>query len=172
MRNSKKKLSSFSLRLKESRSGIYTQHQLAEKSGVSLKTIQRLENIEKMDNPTAEPKPLASNLLMLSQALDVTPEYLLFGDENMNIYMRKLEDELKNLSIEEIRYYHKQELTDKVLCHLKLTDSFVTNIQKYWRTHTLSCYRPYVQDTIIRYCHNRPKIRTNSSSKSTSVHNN
>lgn len=158
------------MRLKEARSEIYTQQQLAEKSGVSLKTIQRLENIEKMDDPAAEPKPLASNLLMLSQALDITPEYLLFGDENMNIYMMKLEDELKKLSIEEIRYYHKQKMTDKVLCHLKLTDSFVTNIQQYWRTHTLSCYRPYVQDTIIRYCHNRPKIKTNSFSNSTNVH--
>ena len=99
MRNSKKNLSNFSLRLKEARAEIYTQQQLAEKSGVSLKTIQRLENIEKMDDPDAEPKPLASNLLMLSQALDVTPEYLLFGNENMNIYMMKLEDELKKLSI-------------------------------------------------------------------------
>ena len=107
---------------------------------------------------------------MLSQALDVTPEYLLFGDENMNIYMMKLEDELKNLTVDEIRYYHKQELTDKVLCHLKLTDSFVTSIQTYWRAHTLSCYRPYVQDTIIRYCHNRPKVKINSSSASTNVH--
>ena len=159
MRNSKKNLSNFSLRLKEARFNIYTQRQLAEKSGVTLKTIQRLENIEKMDDLSAEPKPLASNLLMLSQALDVTPEYLLFGDENMNIYMRELEDELKNLSVEEIRYYHKQKLTDKVLCHLKLTDSFIINIQNYWKAHTLSCYRPYVQDTIIRYCHNRPKIK-------------
>ena len=155
-----KKLSNFSLRLKEARAEIYTQQQLAEKSGVSLKTIQRLENIEKMDDPDAEPKPLASNLLMLSQALDVTPEYLLFGNENMNIYIMKLEDELKKLSIDEIRYYHKQKMTDKVLCHLKLTDSFVTTIQQYWRTHTLNCYRPYVQDTIIRYCHNRPRKKT------------
>ncbi len=156
MRNSNKILSNFSLRLKETRCGIYTQQQLAEKSGVSLKTIQRLENIERRDNPDEEPKPLASNLLLLSQALDVTPEYLLFGDENMNIYMDILEDELKNLSIEEIRYYHKQGMTDKILCHLKLTDSFVANIQLYWKEHTISCYRSYVQDTIIRYCHNRP----------------
>lgn len=171
MRNSKKTLSNFSLRLKAARSEIYTQSELSAKSGVSLRTIQRLENIEKKDNPTAEPTPLASNLLMLSQALDVTPEYLLFGDESMNIYMQELENELRNLSIEEIRYYHKQALSDKVLCHLKLTDSFVASIQEYWRTHTLSCYRPYVQDTIIRYCHNRPKIKSNPSSRSTNVDN-
>ena len=36
------------MRLKEARAEIYTQQQLAEKSGVSLKTIQRLENIESL----------------------------------------------------------------------------------------------------------------------------
>lgn len=47
MRHSKKKLSGFSLRLKAARSEIYTQNELSKKSGVSLRTIQRLENIEK-----------------------------------------------------------------------------------------------------------------------------
>ena len=36
------------MRLKEARAEIYTQQQLAEKSGVSLKTIQRLENFESL----------------------------------------------------------------------------------------------------------------------------
>lgn len=157
MRISKKNLSGFSLRLKEARGKKLTQDKLAELSGVNKRTIERLENIEKKDDPSSEQKPLASNLLLLSQALDVSPEYLLFGNENMDIYMSILEKELKNLSIEEIRYYHKQELTDKVLSHLKLTDSFITEIQQYWTEHTISCYRPYVQDTIIRYCHNRPR---------------
>ena len=58
MRNSKKTLSNFSLRLKAAKSEIYTQSELSDKSGVSLRTIQRLENIEKKDNPTAEPTPL------------------------------------------------------------------------------------------------------------------
>ena len=157
MRQSKKILSDFSIRLKNAREGIYTQKELAEKSGVALKTIQRLENITKEKNSNNEQKPLASNLLLLSQALDVTPEYLLFGNENMNIYMEILEEELKQLTVEEIRYYHRQKTTDKVLCHLRLTNSFVENIQHYWKENTMSCYRPYVQDTIIRYCHNRPK---------------
>lgn len=156
MRISKKNLSDFSLRLSNARRGLYTQQELAEKSGVNLRTIQRLEGIEKKEDPAFEQKPLASNLLLLAQALDVTPEYLLFGDENMDIYMQKLEKELKNLSLAEIRHYHKLALTDKVLCHLKLTDSFITNIQSYWTQNTVRCYRSYVQDTIIRYCHNRP----------------
>lgn len=166
MRKTEKTLSDFSVRLKCARDGIYTQKELAEKSGVALRTIQRLENIKKEKNSDNEQKPLASNLLLLSQALDVTPEYLLFGDENMNIYMGILEKELKQLTVEEIRYYHRQKITDKILCHLRLTDSFVENIQQYWKENTISCYRPYVQDTIIRYCHNRPKKKKDISFES------
>ncbi len=152
MRVSKKDLHGFSLRLKEARKGKFTQEQLADRSGVYLKTIQRYENFKATENPS----PLAINLLFLAQALDVTPEYLLLGEDNMDIYMNELEKELKALTIDQIHYYHKQQLTDKVLAHLKLTDSFITKIHTYWRENTFSCYRPYVQDTIIRYCHNRP----------------
>lgn len=158
MRTTKKKLHGFSIRLKESRKGLYTQEQLANVSGVNIKTIKRLENFEENDNPS----PLALNLIFLAQALDVTPEYLLLGENNMNIYMEKLENELKALSIDEIRYYRHQNLTDKVLAHLKLTDSFINEIQRYWKENTISCYRPYVQETIIRYCHNRPQKRINN----------
>ena len=156
MRVSTKNLHGFSVRLKKARKGLYTQEQLAEISGVNIKTIKRLENFEEKDNPS----PLALNLVFLAQALDVTPEYLLLGEDNMNIYMEKLESELKALTRGEIQYYHRQKLTDKVLAHLKLTDSFINNIHSYWKEHTISCYRPYVQDTIIRCCHNRPKGKT------------
>ncbi len=154
MRKTSKKLSAFSMRLKAARAGIYTQQELSEASGVNLRTIQRLENISDGDSPT----PLALNLLWLSQALDVTPEYLLLGEDNMDIYMEMIKKELKRLSVDDIHYYHKLSLTNKVLSHLKLTDDFVDEIQQYWKKNTLSCYRPYVQDTIIRYCHNRPRI--------------
>ena len=153
MRKTNKKLSAFSIRLKEARAGVYTQQELSIASGVNLRTIQRLENIADGDSPT----PLALNLLWLSQALDVTPEYLLLGEDNMDIYMEIIKTELKGLSADEIHYYHKLSLTNKVLSHLKLTDDFIDEIQQYWKKNTLSCYRPYVQDTIIRYCHNRPR---------------
>lgn len=153
MRSTSKEISAFSKRLKMAREGLYTQEQLAVKSGVNLRTIQRLEALP-IDTTVT---PLAQNLLWLSQALDVTPEYLLFGDDNMNIYMEQLKKELMGLSIAEIHYYHKLGLSSKVLSHLKLTDAFIDEIQQYWKENTLSCYRPYVQDTIIRYCHNRPK---------------
>ena len=156
MRETKKELSDFSLRLKESRKNLYTQKELSEVSKVPQKTIERLENIKKGDSVS----PLAINLLCLSQALDVTPEYLLLGEDRMNIYMSNIEKELKNFSIEDIHYYHSQKLTDKVLAHLKLTDSFIDDIHEFWNTNTLKCYKPYVQDTIIRYCHNRPKVKS------------
>lgn len=156
MRKTKKELSDFSLRLKESRKNLYTQKELSEVSNVPLKTIERLENIKKGDSVS----PLALNLLWLSQALDVTPEYLLLGEDCMTIYMSSIEIELKNFSIDDIHFYHNQKLTDKVLAHLKLTDSFIDNIHEYWNANTLKCYRPYVQDTIIRYCHNRPKAKS------------
>lgn len=100
-----------------------------------------------------------SNLLRLAEALDVTPEWLLLGEEDMKIYMTKLESELKALTSDEIIYYHKQPLTDKILSHLKLTDDFIDNIHEHWKNNTFRSriYRNYVQDTIIRYCHNRPK---------------
>lgn len=160
MRSSKKNLSEFSKRLKNARtSRKYTQKQLAAESGVYLKTIQRYENVAE-GNPV---NPIALNLLYLSQALDITPEYLLLGEENMNIYMRALKTELLALSIKEIHDYHKQKLTDKVLSHLKLTDEFIEEIRAEWNMKYRSnkpgskgFYRSYVQDTIIRYCHHRP----------------
>ena len=155
MRASKKQLHPISLRIKNAREGLYTQEELAEISNVNIKTIQRMENFDKTENPS----PLALNLVYLAQALDVTPEYLLLGEDNMNVYMNQLEKELKALTIDEVRYFHRQKLTDKVLSHLKLTDDFINKIQSYWKENTISCYRPYVQDTIIRYCHNRPKRR-------------
>lgn len=153
-----KELSGFSERLKAARRDMYTQEKLSEASNVGYRSIQRYESIKKSDNPTDKELLIStSNLLRLAEALDVTPEWLLLGEEDMKIYMTKLESELKALTKDEIYYYHKQPLTDKVLSHLKLTDKFIDNIQQYWKDHTLSCYRNYVQDTIIRYCHNRPK---------------
>lgn len=155
MRTSKKKLHDFSIRLKEARKELlYTQEKLSEISGVNIKTIKRLENFGENDNPS----PLALNLVYLAQTLDVTPEYLLLGNDDMERFMKQLGKELKALTVNEIRFYHKQNLTDKVLAHLKLTDSFIDEIWQYWKNNTISCYRPYVQDTIIRYCHNRPKV--------------
>ncbi len=157
---SSKELSGFSRRLKAARVGKYTQRKLAEESKVGYRSIQRYESLEKNKNQSDDELLIStSNLLRLSQALDVTPEWLLFGEEDMKIYMNKLESELKALSKEEIQFYHKQPLTDKVLSHLKLTDTFIDAVHQYWKKNTLKCnlHKTYVQDTIIRYCHNRPR---------------
>ena len=148
--------SDFSNRLQASRQKLgLTQKALAQESGVSVRTIQRLESIKKQDMSENGPQPLASNLLQLAEALDVTAEFLLYGDEKMDNYMAKLKEELLTLTPEEICYYHEQTLTDKVLSHLKLTDEFIDEIHQEWNK-SIRCYRPYVQDTIIRYCSNRP----------------
>lgn len=147
-------LSDFSKRLKEERKRQgYTQKSLAEECDISLQTLRRYEQ-RKNNEQTS---PLADNLVKIAQVLDVTVEYLLFGKDQMDLYMNQLEKELKELTIEDIRYYHKMSMTKKVLAHLALTEEFITEIQEYWRKHALSCYRPYVQDTIIRYCHHRPR---------------
>lgn len=152
MRKPEKNLHVFSLRLKKARAGKYTQEQLAEISGVSLKTIQRLEAIEEGENKS----PLACNLIPLAQALDVTSEYLLLGEDDMRIYMEKLKDELKGLTNDQVKKYHDKELNDKVLAHLKLTESFVTAIQSCWaKNHAVRYYRSYVKETILKYCQNR-----------------
>lgn len=154
MESQHNELSDFSTRLKEERKRHgYTQESLAEKCNISKQTLRRYEQ-RKNDEQTS---PLAETLVKIAQVLDVTVEYLLFGKDQMDLYMNQLEKELKELTIEDIRYYHKKEMTGKVLAHLALTDEFIAEIQEYWRKHTLSCYRTYVQDTIIRYCHHRPK---------------
>ncbi len=154
-----KELSEFSNRLKTARKYLYTQKKLAEVSGVGYRSIQRYESIKKAENAIdSELLISTSNLLRLAEVLDVTAEWLLLGEEDMKIYMKQLESELKSLTRDEIYYYHKQPLTAKVLAHLKLTDEFILDIQEYWNQHTLlHCRRNYVQDTIIRYCHHRPK---------------
>lgn len=155
MRTTKKTLHGFSIRLKDAGDRWkYTQKKLAEISGVNIKTIKRLENFDEK----ADPSPLARNLVNIAQALDVTPEYLLDGEENMNIFMNQLKDELKALSKDDIFSYHKQKLNNKVLAHLKLSKEFVDEIWEDWKDYKgIRCYSSYVQDTIIRYCHNRPK---------------
>lgn len=152
----KNELSIFSQRLYSLRKQYnYTQQKLAEISKVSRRNIQRYEKILAKDFKNTSVAISTANILLLAQTLDVSAEYLLFGEENMDIYMDTIKKELEDLSREEVIYYHKLSLTDKILAHLKLTDAFIDEIHNYWNKNTLRCYKPYVQDTIIRYCSNR-----------------
>ena len=56
------------------RQKVMTQAELAEASGVSLITINRLEN----DQGTANPR--AGTIRKIAEALDIDPAWLLFGD--------------------------------------------------------------------------------------------
>ena len=57
----------------------YTQEQLAKFSQVSVSSIRRYEQ-----GANQNKEPSAYNLLVISQVLDVTPEYLLLGENKMN----------------------------------------------------------------------------------------
>ena len=146
----------FSIRLKAARKEMnYTQQELADLSGVSEKSIKRWENLD----ATEDKVPLANNLQSIALALDTSSEYLLCGNENTDAYMEAIKKELLALKSEEILRYHSLPLSDKAPALLRLTDEFTGEICRYWNKHTLRCYFPYVQDTILRYCHNRPKKR-------------
>ena len=156
MEDNEKKLHPFSIRLKAARKEMnYTQQELADLSGVSEKSIKRWENLD----ATEDKVPLANNLQSIALALDTSSEYLLCGNENTDAYMEAIKKELLALKSEEILRYHSLPLSDKAPALLRLTDEFTGEICRYWNKHTLRCYFPYVQDTILRYCHNRPKKR-------------
>lgn len=149
----------FSQRLKELRSEHhYTQEQLANIAKISLKSVQRYEQGKGIKKPNVE------YLLALAEVLDVTPEYLLKGEENMDSYNEAIKNELGHLeSFSQVKEIHDKELNAVVLAHLKLTDSLVTSVRDSWQAKKLFqgsyCTRPYVQDVIVRYCQNRSDFR-------------
>jgi len=152
-----KQLSKFAERLKKAREKAgYSQKNLAEKADVGYSTLCRYEQ-ETRDN--VFPRPL--NLLHLAQVLDVTPEFLLEGKDDMNLYMDDFTGELKALSDDDIRRYHDMDMTDKVLAHLKLTEDFIRDVQASWgRSGSRVTYnRQYVMEVIIKYASNRPAKR-------------
>ena len=71
----------FADRLKELRNiRNYTQEELGKITNISVQSIRRYEQGRLNEEPSAY------NLLQLAKALDVTPEYLLIGDNNMTSY--------------------------------------------------------------------------------------
>lgn len=152
-----KQLSKFAKRLKEARKAAgYSQKKLAEKADVGYSTLCRYER-ETRNN--VFPRPL--NLLHLAQVLDVTPEFLLEGKDDMNLYMDDLTGELEALNDDDIRRYHDMDMTDKVLAHLKLTEDFIRDVQASWSNGASRApyTRPYVMEVIIKYASNRPAKR-------------
>lgn len=136
----------------------YTQEQLAEITGISIGSIRRYEQNRNNEYPNAV------YLLYLAEALNVTPEYLLNGEEKMNNYTNAIMAELKQLdSLEKIKEIKAIELNSKILSHLQLSEELVTEIKHEWEARIFNdsyCTRNYVREVILRYCQNRFAFRT------------
>lgn len=137
----------------------YTQEQLAEITGISIGSIRRYEQNRNNEYPNAV------YLLYLAEALDVTPEYLLNGEEKMNNYTNAIMSELKQIdSLERIKEIKAKELDSKILSHLELSEKLVTEIKQAWEAKRIFndsyCTRNYVREVILRYCQNRFEFRT------------
>ena len=151
---------SFSDRLKRIRTKRnYTQAELANIVKVATKTISNYEQ--------GRSEPQSKLLLDLAQVLDVTPEYLLLGENNMNKYTRAVLSELEQLTtFQQIKQIKDEEFNATILSHLEITNDIVDTITKKWNSlyivykddGSLSYFtRPYVQEVIMKYCQNRQK---------------
>lgn len=150
----------FAFRLKQLRlERNYTQEELAAIVNSSIKTIGNYEQ--------RISEPQAVLLLALAQALDVTPEYLLLGESNMENYTQAIKAELMQLTtFERIKEIKEEEFNSTIISHLQLSDELVDTVTKKWNESTIvhktdgspSYFtRPYVQEVIIKYCQNRQK---------------
>lgn len=148
----------FADRLKQTRNDRhYTQAQLAVLVDVATKTISNYEQ--------GISEPITRHLLEIAKVLDVTPEYLLLGDNNMNTYTEAIKKELLQLTqfsqIEQIKH---QELNAAILSHLEMSEELVNEVTSAWNRSGIFapdsyCTRSYVQDVILRYCQNRIKFK-------------
>ena len=158
-------MKSFAKRIKQVRQDRkYTQQQLADIIKVSVHTIRNYEQGVCMPNNMV--------LLELAKALDVTPEFLLLGENNMNNYTNAIKTELLQLkdyaNIAEIKSH---ELNSTILSHLEMSEDLVETIKNQWNTAGIFkrekngkieksyCTRNYVQEVIIRYCQNRKMFK-------------
>ena len=142
----------------------YTQEQLAEFSKVSVSSIRRYEQGAKQNK-----EPSAYNLLAISQVLDVTPEYLLLGENKMNTYTTAIKKELSQItSFSIIKSIKNIELNETVLSHLELGETLVNEVRNAWLQNKLFtignnedhyCTKNYVREIIIRYCQNRTSLK-------------
>lgn len=142
----------------------YTQQQLAEIINVSVHTISNYEQ--------GICEPSCVTLLELAKVLDVTPEFLLLGENNMNNYTNAIKAELMQLTdFDKIAEIKAQELNSTILSHLEMSDELVETIKNQWNMTAIFkrkkdgvvedsyCTRNYVQEVIIRYCQNHTMFK-------------
>lgn len=157
---------SFAKRLKRIRSHRnFTQEQLATITKISVQTIRNYEQ--------HICEPLSKYLLDLAKALNVTPEYLLLGDNNMESYTNAIKAELMQLAdYDKISEIRSEKLNSTILSHLEMSEELISTITKDWNgkgifKHSAKsgekkdsyCTRSYVQGIILRYCQNREKYK-------------
>jgi len=157
----------FAKRLKQIRKERgYTQKQLSDIANIPVHTIRNYEQ--------DICKPITMNLLELAKVLDVTPEYLLLGENNMNTYTMAIKKELLQLKdYKKISKIKGEEFNSTILSHLEMGMELVEDIKTEWNNAGVFikenddgtieesyCTRNYVQEIIIKYCQNRMKFKT------------
>ena len=129
-----------------------SQVQLANISGISVKTIQ---NYEQDRNGMA---PTLPNLMMLADIFSVTPSYLYYGGDK-EMYVDDLLFELAQLSTESIKEIHDSEASGGSLPKLSISNAIINKITYKWNKDVVlpkrGFYKSYVEQTIIRYAQNR-----------------
>ena len=134
----------------------FTQEQLAEISEIAVQTLRNYEQgISK--------NPVSEYLLNLAKVLDVTPEYLLLGENNMKTYTDAIKVELMQLDdFNKISEIKNEEFNSSILSHLEMSEELISAITNDWNMKGIfdtRCNRNYVQEVIIKYCQNRTKYK-------------
>lgn len=135
----------------------YTQQQLAEFTGISLGSIRRYEQSKNGSISNAE------YLLKLAEILDITPEFLLKGENDMNNYTKAIWKELKQIkNFEQIKRIKDLPLNGTILSHLELSDGLIDAIRDEWMRKGFFdkyCTHNYIREVVLRYCQNRYQLR-------------
>lgn len=134
-----------------------SQSELANKSCISIKTIQNYEQNRDGRAPTLH------NLMILADIFNVTPYNLFYGgSKEMNtnsLYMDEIFSELTQLSEEAISEIHDSNATGTNLPKLSISDKVINKLEEKWNKEVLlpkrGYYRSYIEQTITRYAQER-----------------
>ncbi|MGN0538280.1 MAG: helix-turn-helix domain-containing protein [Candidatus Fimenecus sp.] len=145
----------FAYRLKTRREELnYSRKGLAEESNIPENTIRNLES-----GKTKFPR--ADTLFMLSDILDISPQYLLYGGSKMNAYTDSIIKEMANLSYDQINEIKETDKSNVAVPKLANATA-IKEVKKIWDSRNIFtgnktgiAYEPYVQDAVYKYCQNR-----------------
>ena len=132
-----------------------SQGQLAKISCIPIKTIQNYEQNRYGHSATFH------NVMLLADILEVAPYKLYFGgtDNMETLYMKELLSELSRLSPSQVEEIHDSEANGISLPKLAMSDQVINDLKHTWNKKVAppqrGYYRPYVEQTIIRYAQDR-----------------